>query len=132
MTLHTTRPQDDLETNLIFIMSKVFRASFMASGSRQSGSAASDLAAPTLKGKMPLAEIKRHMNQCMHDMPGIEAERLRYKIAAARTVADLWLLRSDMYQTIAKLQNQSEAAVRINNLLVHFAHWLPTRQLVKI
>jgi hypothetical protein len=117
---------------LLLMMNKVFGFSFVPSGSRPSSSMPADMGAAMAAGKVPLAEIKRHMNQCMHDMPGIEAERLRYKIAAARSVADLWLLRSDMYQTIAKLQNQSEAAVRINNLLVHFAHWLPARQLVKI
>jgi hypothetical protein len=114
------------------MMNKVFGVSFVPSGSRPSESKPADGNAPMVAGKMPMAQIKLRMSQCMHDMPGIEAERLRYKIAAARSVADLWLLRSDMYQTIAMLQNQSEAAVRINNLLVHFAHWLPARQLVKI
>lgn len=116
-------------------MNKVFGVSFTASGSRQSGSKAADVDASTAaqrKGKMPLAQIKLQMDKCMHDMPGIEAERLRYKIAAARTAGDLWLLRSDMYQTIAKLKNQSEAALRINGLLSCFAQWLPDRQLSRI
>ncbi len=132
MTLHTTRPQDDLETDLLLIMNKVFGISFVPSSSRQSVSTPADVSAPMPTGRTPMVEIKKRMNQCMHDMPGIEAERLRFKITAARTVPDLWLVRSDMYQTIAKLQNQSEAALRINSLLVHFAHWMPARQLLKI
>ena len=132
MTLHTTRPQDDLGTDLLLIMHKVFGISFVPSSSRQSVSKPADVNAPMPPGRTPMVEIRKRMNQCMHDMPGIEAERLRFKITAARTVPDLWLLRSDMYQTIAKLQNQSEAALRINSLLVHFAHWMPARQLLKI
>lgn len=116
-------------------MNKIFGVSFVPSGSRQSGSKATNThasAAAQRQGKMPLAQIKQQMDQCMHDMPGIEAERLRYKIAAARTASDLWLLRSDMYQTIAKLKDQSEAALRINGLLSCFAQWLPDRQLSRI
>jgi hypothetical protein len=132
MTLHSIRLREDWETVLVISMGKVFGVSFTASGSRQSGSNPSAGDKRKSSGKKPIAEIKLFMSQCMHDMPGIEAERLRYKITAARSVPDLWLLRSDMYQTIAMLQNQSEAALRINSLLVLFAHWLPAQQLVKI
>jgi hypothetical protein len=77
------------------------------------------------RGKMPLPEIKLQMQAAFNDMPGIEAERIKYKINMARSVNELWLIRSDMYQTISMLRGQTEAALRIK-------HWLPAQQLAAI
>jgi hypothetical protein len=82
--------------------------------------------------KMPMAEIKHHMAQCLYDMVNIEAERLRYTIGAASSVDELWLLRSGLYQAISKHHSQSEAALRINALLAYFKRWIPQRQLAQI
>jgi hypothetical protein len=84
------------------------------------------------RGKMPLPEIKLQMQAALNDMPGIEAERIKYKIHMARSVNELWLIRSDMYQTISMLRGQTEAALRINQLLPCFKHWLPAQQLAAI
>ncbi len=84
------------------------------------------------RGKMPLPEIKLHMQAALSDMPGIDAERIKYKIRTARSANELWMIRSDMYQTISKLHSQSQAAVRINQLLPCFSQWLPSQQLAAI
>ncbi len=82
--------------------------------------------------KAPIAQIKQQMEQVLHDMKGIEAERLRYKINATLAVSELWLVRSNLYQTVAKHHSQSEAALRINALLPSFQGWLPAKQLTRI
>ena len=84
------------------------------------------------RGKMPLPEIKLQMEDTLHDLPGIESERLKYKIRAARSAHELWMIRSDMYQTISKLRSQTEAALRINQLLSCFKQWMPAQQLAEI
>ncbi len=85
-----------------------------------------------LRGKMPLPEVKLQMEAAFNDMPGIDAERIKYKIRTARSANELWLIRSDMYQTISKLRSQTEAASRINQLLPCFKQWLPAQQLAVI
>jgi hypothetical protein len=83
-------------------------------------------------GKMPLNAIKRQMEQVLHDITGIDIDRLLYKIRATHTVHELWMLRSDMYQTIAKQHSQTVAANRINSLIVCFSHWIAPHQLTPI
>ena len=82
--------------------------------------------------KMALAQIKLQVELSFQDIEGIEAIRLRLKITASRDVQDLWLLRSDIYQLIARRLNQQVAAQRINALLPCFEQWLPARALTKI
>lgn len=84
------------------------------------------------RGKMPLPEIKLQMEDALHDLPGIESERLKYKIRTARSAHELWMIRSDMYQTISKLRSQTQAALRINQLLPCFKQWMPAQQLADI
>jgi hypothetical protein len=84
------------------------------------------------RGKMPLPEMKLQMQAVLSDLPGIDAERLKYKIRNARSANELWMIRSDMYQTISKLRSQTEAALRINQLLPCFSQWLPAQQLAAI
>jgi hypothetical protein len=85
-----------------------------------------------VRGKMPLPEIKLQMEAALSDMPGIDAERIKYKIRTAGSANELWMIRSDMYQTISKLRSQTEAASRINQLLPCFKQWVPAQQLAVI
>jgi hypothetical protein len=82
--------------------------------------------------KMPITQIKAHMVQALHDVKGQEIERLQYKIQSAPTVHALWMLRTDMHQTISKLHSQAEAAMRINSLLPCFSQWIAPRQMSNI
>jgi hypothetical protein len=82
--------------------------------------------------KMTVSQVKLQLELSFQDAVGSEAERLRYKIRAARDVRDLWMLRSDVHQLISRQINQQEAAQRINALLPHFAGWMPKHLLTAI
>ena len=86
-------------------------------------------APPAHKGKLPIEQIKQRMELVLHDAQSVQVARLRYKIRATRDVGELWMLRSDMYQVIATLHSQSEAARRINSLLPSFSQWISAKQL---
>jgi hypothetical protein len=118
-------------------MKKIFGISFSSSKdqtSKSSGaqSPASDSQVSGNTGKMPIVDIKQHMGKCLHDINGVESERLLYSIRNALSVSDLWLLRSGLYQTISKQHSQGEAALRINALLPYFKQWIPDRQLSSV
>jgi hypothetical protein len=122
---------------LIVAMKKIFGISFTSSKDQtsessgaQSPASASQVSGST--GKMPIVNIKQHMGKCLHDVNGIESERLLYSIRNALNVSDLWLLRSGLYQTIARQHSQGEAALRINALLPYFKLWIPERQLSSV
>ena len=82
--------------------------------------------------KMPLAETRRRLHEVLGDCATMDAQRLQFKVLAAMTVHELWMLRSDLYECVARHHSQSEAARRINDLLPCFDGWLPSRQLVRI
>ncbi len=88
-------------------------------------------AKPQVK-RMTVAEAKLKFELAIQDLQGKEVERLRYKIRGVREVSDLWLLRSDIHQLIAKGQDQQKAAEAINALLPCFEGWMPAHQLIKI
>jgi hypothetical protein len=117
---------------MLMTMRKVLSFPF---SSTLSGGGGSDSVSPAggtaygHKGKLPIAQIKQRMELVLHDVKGINAQRMLYKIRAARDVNELWMLRSDMYQVIAMAHNQSEAARRINSLLPCFSQWIGTKQL---
>ncbi len=113
------------------VLSFPFSTTHNSSGSSDSVSHASGKV-PMHKGKLPIAQIKQRMTTALHDVTGIDAERLQFKIRAARSVNDLWMLRSDAYLVISMLHNQSEAAHRINSLLPCFNQWISSKQLSPI
>lgn len=82
--------------------------------------------------KMTLSQVKLKLELCIQDLHGHEAERLRFKIRAVRDVRELWMLRSDVHQVIAKQLGQQVAAQSINSLLPCFAGWIPSKQLSEI
>jgi hypothetical protein len=87
---------------------------------------------PKHKGKLPVVQIKQRMERLLHDIQDVTVDRVTYKIRSTHNVNELWLLRSDMYQIIAKLHSQSEAARRINSLLPCFSQWIAAKQLSAI
>ena len=124
---------------MIFAMSKAL--GFEPSGNKRSPSKSFSISLPfgrsrakaeAEKNKMTLSNIKLKVELCFQDVDSPEAERLRYKIRSTREVQDLWMLRSDIHQLIARHISQQEAAKRINALLPCFEHWLPAQSLVKI
>jgi hypothetical protein len=82
--------------------------------------------------KLSLIQIKLKMESSLRDLEGSDADRQRQKILAARHVQDLWQMRSEVHQMIARHIGQQIASDRINALLPCFAGWIPKHFLVKI
>ena len=82
--------------------------------------------------RMPLPDVRLRLRETLADCAGMDAQRLLFKVQAAQAADQLWMLRSDLYNCIARHHSQSEAARRINGLLPCFDGWLPPRQLVRI
>jgi hypothetical protein len=82
--------------------------------------------------RLSFGEMQQILCETLSDCNNMKAERLVYKINAALTPSDLWLLRSDLHQCIAQTHSQREAAERINALIPAFDGWLPASQLTRI
>ncbi|MDO9402975.1 MAG: hypothetical protein Q7T87_02975 [Polaromonas sp.] len=82
--------------------------------------------------RLPLEQVRERLQGTLHDCRDMRAQRLVYKINVAKTGADLWLLRSDLYQCISQTHNQAEAVKRINELVSVFEGWIPARNLTRI
>lgn len=82
--------------------------------------------------RVPIEVIREHLTALLHDCTDTSAQRIIYRINAASTPADLWLLRSDLLQCIARARNQSEAVDRINSVISVFEGWVPDSQLATI
>lgn len=82
--------------------------------------------------RMPLDDVRLRMREALTDCAGMDAQRLLFKVQAAQTADALWMLRSDLYNCIARHHSQSQATQRINALLPCFEGWLPSRQLVRV
>ena len=82
--------------------------------------------------RLPLEQVRASLQGTLHDCRDMRAQRLIYKINAAKTGPDLWLLRSDLYQCISQTHNQTEAVKRINDLVPVFEGWVPARNLTRI
>ncbi|MCW5651517.1 MAG: hypothetical protein KIS62_17360 [Ramlibacter sp.] len=82
--------------------------------------------------KLPLPEVRERLQQTLRDCASPDARRLHYRLQAAGSVKEFWMMRSDLYECIARDHSQAEAARRINALLPCFDGWLPSRLLVRI
>ncbi len=78
---------------------------------------------------MRLHEIRQQMLRTLEDLHPSHSLPLRRRIARSTSVVELWQLRAEVYQLIALEYNQSEAAARINTLLVCFEKWIPEKNL---
>jgi hypothetical protein len=79
-----------------------------------------------------LSKIKLHTELSFQDISSVKSDRLRLKIRSARDVNEVWMLRSDVHQMIAREINQQEAALRINALMPLFEGWIPAKALTSI
>ncbi|MDP3310018.1 MAG: hypothetical protein Q8S56_03535 [Polaromonas sp.] len=87
---------------------------------------------PAHASPLTLEQIRHRLYQTLADCQDMGTQRAIYRINVATTPAELWLLRSDLLQCIARVHNQAEATRRINDLLDAFAGWVPPRQLQMI
>lgn len=75
---------------------------------------------------MPLSRLPAVRDDflcCLRDVPADTAAALAQRIAAARSLRDLWHLRTEVYRVVALAQSQAEAERRVASLNPHF----PTR-----
>ena len=70
-------------------------------------------------------ELRELSLAMLDDCGGDAAIRLRLRLQLAREAKDLWVLRGEIYQCVARRHCQSEAAARINGLLPAFEGWVP-------
>ncbi|MES2412420.1 MAG: hypothetical protein V4614_01370 [Pseudomonadota bacterium] len=82
--------------------------------------------------QLPIEQIRHSLHHLIHDCQGTGMQRMAFKINAAKTPMDLWMLRSDLMQCISQAHSQRVAVERINSLVSVFEGWLPARQLVRI
>lgn len=82
--------------------------------------------------RMPLNDMRQRLRAVLAGRSGMKAQRIQFKVQAAMTAHELWMLRSDLYECVARHHSRCEAARRIKVLLPCFDGWLPSRQLARI
>lgn len=70
-----------------------------------------------------LAQAKREFQDSLSDLPGDPVNQLLERIERARSLREMWHLRSSVYGEVAKALSQGEAERRLAQLNRHF----PTR-----
>ena len=85
-----------------------------------------------VKNRLPIAQIRQSLESLMLDCDSLRAQQVVYRIKIARTPAELWELRCDMHQCIARVHDQTEASRRINTLVTVFRGWVPAGKLTQI
>ncbi|MDP2818441.1 MAG: hypothetical protein Q8O29_09230 [Polaromonas sp.] len=82
--------------------------------------------------RLSLEQLRERLHAALMDCTDMGAQRVIYRINVAATPSELWLLRSDLHQCIARVHDQAEATRRTNNLLDAFEGWVPSHQLTPI
>ncbi|MFN3570842.1 MAG: hypothetical protein ACK4VX_11250 [Polaromonas sp.] len=81
---------------------------------------------------LTLEQIRQRLYLALADCKDMGTQRAIYRINLAATPEELWLLRCDLHQCIARVHSESEATRRINDLRDAFEGWVPARQLTPI
>ncbi len=66
------------------------------------------------------------------DIDSEDADRVRHRVSSARTLRELWHLRSDLYRLVGLAYSQSEAERRLLLLARHFPTRSPRSQLAPL
>jgi hypothetical protein len=77
-------------------------------------------------------ELRRLSLATLADCRRPHDELLRGEVARARNAQQLWQMRCDLYQAIARRHCESEAVRRLNDLLPAFEGWLPPASLRRL
>ena len=76
-----------------------------------------------------LPGVRRDFMAALADINAVDAERLRSRIGATRSLRDLWHLRADVYRVVGVNHRESEADTRLARLNRHFPTRAPRSQL---
>jgi hypothetical protein len=87
------------------------------------------LAAPDARDVSPpldrLPAVRREFQSALYDVPAEAADDLLHRIQFARSLRELWHLRSDVYRLVAIHHSQSQAEARLAALNRHFPSKTP-------
>ncbi len=75
-----------------------------------------------------LGAVKREFSASLADVDSLDAEQLRWRVANAHSLRDLWHLRSDVYNAISMAHSQAEAETRLVLINAHFPSRAPRSQ----
>ena len=81
---------------------------------------------PAQEPPVAMVQVRLLSIAALHDCASPASERIRGKLARAVTAQDLWLLRGEIYQEVARAHCETEAMRRVNSLLPAFEGWLPS------
>lgn len=82
--------------------------------------------------RQQLETLRFQVQDALYRCEGAMCERMRWRIEEACTAQQLWLLRGEIFQLVARQFCQEEAVRRINALLPAFSGWLPERMLTRV
>jgi uncharacterized small protein (DUF1192 family) len=77
-------------------------------------------------------ELRQRSAKLLDDCTRPHADRIRVQLTRAATAQQIWLMRSEIYQTVARQHCEAEAARRLNDLLPMFEGWLPPGALTRL
>ena len=120
-----------------------FPSRWISSFSRTRPSADEDFLATStqawwqMKGKAParaakpdsMGSIRQHMCQLLQDCPDGAKTLVIRSLNRAVTPHEAWMLRSNIFQCIARCHGELEARDRVNRLIPHFQPVLPAARL---
>lgn len=75
-----------------------------------------------------LPAVRRDFTDTLDDVDGLEARRLRQRIADTRSLRELWHLRADVFRVVSIRHDQAEATRRLGQLNRHFPARSPRSQ----
>lgn len=94
------------------------------------------LAAPDVRDVAPpidrLPAVRREFQSALYDVPADAADDLLHRIQFARSLRELWHLRSDVYRLVAIHQSQAHAEARLAALNRHFPSRAPRTGLMPL
>jgi hypothetical protein len=79
-----------------------------------------------------LPAVRADFLATLADLEGTAADRLRHRISGARSLRELWHLRSEIYGLVGVMHSQSEADRRVALLARHFPTRSPRSQLAPL
>lgn len=85
--------------------------------------------APELRS---VEELRLRSLEALADCNRPNDDRIRGQVTRAATPQQLWLMRCDIYQAIARQHCEAEAVRRMNALLPAFEGWLPPGALKRL
>ena len=79
-----------------------------------------------------LPSVRTDFLAALTDTDGRDADRVRHRISGARSLRELWHLRSDVYRVVGLTHSQGEAERRLTLLARHFPTRSPRSQLAPL